>query len=289
MLIRNLNDLNFHVMEVIGEGASASIHLHEINGRNIALKRFKIPISKRKTEKIAHKLFNLKHKNLVSFLGYSLKPSVIFLEYCILNIGDESVHSTTQLLEIWNEDDVFIFSDRLNIVKQATTGLTFLHENGIIHRDFKPSNLLVTGKSCDICVKVGDFDDFYSIKNTTLATTANTNQLCGCTLAYTAPELCLQLVNAPSYSSDMYSWAMTCFEVFSGLSSPWCNTIPILNDAILIQALKTEKRPTTDRMETKYKNANSLLKQLCLLVIQCWDSNPKTRADGNKVIRFVIV
>jgi len=48
---------------------------------------------------------------------------------------------------------------KLKCALDASRGMQFLHENKIMHRDFKPDNLLVVSKSPNsaVCVKITDF------------------------------------------------------------------------------------------------------------------------------------
>ena len=71
----------------------------------------------------------------------------------------------------------------------------------IIHKDFRPSNLLVSGMADNIKVKLSDFDDLFILKNTTTATQTNINTLVGCTLMYTAHQICQQIVVSPSFET----------------------------------------------------------------------------------------
>ncbi|CAL8068258.1 unnamed protein product [Orchesella dallaii] len=45
----------------------------------------------------------------------------------------------------------------LDILKQATQGLAFLHEQEVIHRDLKPENILILLHQGQVCVKIADF------------------------------------------------------------------------------------------------------------------------------------
>ena len=87
-----------------------------------------------------------------------------------MNIDGEFVHNVSQVLGIWNDDEKYNFLDRLEISKHSTKGLKTLHDLSIVHKDFKPENLLVFGTTDKICVKLTNFDDVYNLK-----TVAKTN------------------------------------------------------------------------------------------------------------------
>ncbi|CAH1251870.1 STK35 [Branchiostoma lanceolatum] len=93
-------------------------------------------------------LSSLKHKHLVRFYQafISRKSMWIVLELCPL--GDM---------------DGFVLSDEydraldLSIMRQVAAGIAFLHENGIVHRDVKPANILFTGRPWCPEAKIADF------------------------------------------------------------------------------------------------------------------------------------
>ena len=48
-------------------------------------------------------------------------------------------------MDILNDDNNFNYMQRLDILSEATLGLQYLHNQDIIHQDFKPSDLLLSG------------------------------------------------------------------------------------------------------------------------------------------------
>ena len=133
---------------------------------------------------------------------------------------------------------------------QSCHGLK-VHDLDIIHRDFKPSNLVVTGTLHLLNVKVTDFDDMLIVKNT-MTTIRTGNLFKGSTLSYTAGELCDRTAKCHSKTTDIYSWGMSAFEILSGLTSPWEKMFPTISDAFIIEALKNNERPDTNVLFDHY-------------------------------------
>lgn len=94
------------------------------------------------------------------------------------------------------------------IVRQIAEGLRSLHENGWLHGDIKPSNIM-TGFNGHATL----FDFGFARK---ISDVAGTDQepFCG-TLRYTAPES-LTSTRRMSNASDVYSLGITLFEMLTG-------------------------------------------------------------------------
>ena len=107
-----------------------------------------------KIQIIAKELLQIAQENVVQLVGYSFWPSILVFEYCELNIDGEFVHTVSQVLEIWNDDEKYNFLERLNISIQSTKGLKAPHDLSIVHKDFQPENVLVSGTTDKICVKL---------------------------------------------------------------------------------------------------------------------------------------
>lgn len=282
--------LNFS--EKIDEGSYANIYKFIISYKNekkkAAIKVLKKQFSKKKILEVANKLSKLNHENIVQFQGYSLRPSAVCFEICEVSVEGELVNNVSQLIQIFNEGNHFVFKERLDLVLQATKGLQYLHVNGITHRDFKPSNLLVSGTLSKITIKVGDFDDIVDLKNTirnTLTKTGNFVKLAGMTLGYAAPELVLKSETA-SIKSDIYSWAVTSYEIFCNLTSAWENVIPLMNDSIVLKALEDKKRPSLLDLMMSYGNSSEI-KVITDLIGDTWKDDSTKRLNLNMVYIYI--
>lgn len=99
-------------------------------------------------------------------------------------------------------------ADVLRIIREVGTALAFAHEAGIVHRDVKPSNILLddAGRS-----KLTDFDLVRAI-DTTGGTRTNAGMG---TFLYAAPEILGQAKEADA-RADLYSLGMTAIFALHG-------------------------------------------------------------------------
>ena len=94
----------------------------------------------------------------------------------------------------------------LDYTRQLCQGLAFLHEQGVVHLDLKPGNILVSASGS---LKIGDFGLARRV-STLLRRTATT----GGTVWYLPAEV-LQLKEAGP-EADVYALGLTCYQMLTG-------------------------------------------------------------------------
>jgi serine/threonine protein kinase len=141
------------------------------------------------------------------------------------------------LSRIVRVEEKLSIADACEIVRQAAIGLAHAHEKGIVHRDVKPSNLMldVNGQ-----VRILDFGlaqvglwDSGSAEITTVG------QLMG-TLDYMAPEQA-ERGGAVDYRADLYSLGATLFRLLTGRAP--LAAAPNLTPLEKLRLLATHKPP----------------------------------------------
>jgi serine/threonine-protein kinase len=195
----------YRLISKIGVGGMATVDLAEDTrlGRFVALKRMAGTVdvsglSRLRREALAGASLN--HPNLVSVYD------IVTLEDGELIIVMEYVQGET-LRERLTREGRLASSDALPLLASAAAGLDAIHGAGIVHRDVKPSNILLGEAGA---VKVADLG-VASVPDRTQITTSGS--IIG-SLNYMAPE---QLEPGPvTRSLDIYALSAVAFEVLSG-------------------------------------------------------------------------
>lgn len=188
---------------MIGRG-STSVVLHGIHGPSstpLALKVINL-FDKSKREQLIREidaLYDANCPNLITFYGafYREGSITIALEYMD---GGSLANVLSQIGPI--PENVLA-----SIAYQVLWGLAYLKHEKRVHRDVKPSNLLINSKGE---VKVTDFGVSTELQNSI--------QMCGTfvgTFKYMSPE---RIRNCPySYMSDIWSFGIVMMEMATGL------------------------------------------------------------------------
>jgi tetratricopeptide (TPR) repeat protein/tRNA A-37 threonylcarbamoyl transferase component Bud32 len=105
-------------------------------------------------------------------------------------------------------------TEALNVLKDVARALAFAHEQGVVHRDIKPDNVLLSGGSAT----VADFGIAKAISAARTATAGATLTQLGTSLgtpSYMAPE---QAAGDPSmdHRADIYSFGVMAYEALAG-------------------------------------------------------------------------
>jgi kinase len=157
-VLRNVTN-NFSQENILGRGGFGIVYKGELHdGTKIAVKRMEAGVMGNKgliefKSEIAV-LTKVRHRNLVSLLGYCLDGNERILVYEYMPQGTLSEH-----LFGWSECNLrpLEWKKRLSIALDVARGVEYLHslaQQTFIHRDLKPSNILIGD---DMKAKVADF------------------------------------------------------------------------------------------------------------------------------------
>lgn len=190
----------------IGRGGSGAVWLgtDEVLGRQVALKRVglapggSVPDLER-AEREARLAARLNHPHVVAVYDLVTEDDVQWLVM-------EYVEGTT--LAAWVRDDGALPVDRAaTVIGQAADALAAAHAAGIVHRDVKPSNILVTP---DGQVKLSDFGIARAEADASLT---QTGLVIG-SPAYLSPEVATG--QQATAASDVWSLGATLFHALAG-------------------------------------------------------------------------
>jgi mitogen-activated protein kinase kinase kinase len=201
---------------LIGQGSFGSVYLalHAVTGELLAVKQVETPSpgvanaadARKKSMIDALKreislLRELQHPNIVQYLGCSSSADYlnIFLEY----VPGGSVQTMLNSYGALREPLVRSF------VRQIVTGLAYLHDKDIIHRDIKGANILVDNKGG---IKISDFGISKKMEASNIlggaANNKNRPSLQG-SVFWMAPEV----VKQTNYTRKADIWSLGCLVV----------------------------------------------------------------------------
>ncbi|RHZ88805.1 hypothetical protein Glove_21g163 [Diversispora epigaea] len=188
------------------------------------------------------------HDNVVRFLGVSTDPSKekYYLVFQYAEDGDLGTYLRNNFNELnWKA--------KINMAKDITRGLHYIHQTNIVHRDLHSKNILVhEGK-----LMISDLGLSKSLDT-------NSKSLVGGIVAYTDPEYLKNMMTFKrNKSSDIYSLGVLLWELSSG--KPPFQGIPILETAKMVTSgLREEPIQGTpmdyiniySKLENLYNNSN---------------------------------
>lgn len=259
-MINNIICNRYKILDHLGTGGMATVWLgyDTILDRKVAIKTFKIDANDegavKRFNREAKAVTSLSHPNIVSI--YDVENEEDFY-YLIL----EYVEGMT-LKDYMIKNPRIPIETIVHIAKQIAAGLSHAHQNGIIHRDIKPQNILMDE---NLTCKITDFGIARAYGDTTLT---QTNQMLG-TVYYLSPEQARG--NVATAQSDIYSLGILIFEMITG-------QIPFKGESAVAIALKhlQEELPEIDKYREKVPQS------VKNIVLQATMKNPNERYISSK-------
>jgi serine/threonine protein kinase len=248
---------------------------HEISSNSWVLSRFKqeIQLARRVTHPNVCRTFDIEHHNASEIDSVDRRFDRVFLTMELLE-----GHSLAERL---SRNGRMSRGEAWPIIQQMAEGLFAAHRAGVIHRDFKPSNVILTGAANGLRAVVTDFG--LARAATTLELTAGhpaeslstTGQLLG-TFAYMAPEQLegKEVTNA----TDVYALGLVIYEMLTGRS-------PFPKDAPLAGAfLRVKEQPPSPR--THVPEIDQIFEET---VMQCLRTDPSERFQSTREVAASLV
>ncbi|MBI1174893.1 MAG: protein kinase [Sideroxydans sp.] len=260
----------YEIIEELGRGAMGTVYkaTDPLIERFVAIKAINLHMLPEK-EKGAYKARfyqeakaagHLNHPNVVTIhdLGESGDIAYIAME---LMEGRE-------LQSIIDGDKHLAVEDALHIAIQVATGLFYAHQHGIVHRDIKPTNIMVLGGNH---AKIADFGIARMPSSLTLT---QTGMIIGSPM-YMSPEQIMS--ESTDARSDIFSLGIVLYQMLTGrlpFAGDNANSLmfAIVNEAAeKPSSLNPEVPDALDRIvakclakkpEERYANANELAEDL---------------------------
>ena len=272
--IQNNQLSSYQKHELIGSGGYSNVYkvYHKLDDRQYAIKKIGIKNNLKESLFEVRSMSHLNHPNIIRYhtswveTDYQSTVELLDDKLKLLRYDAES-YSNEEYIEKNYDKFILIqmelckcnleehlklndltFLDKINISKDILNGLQYIHENNIIHRDLKLSNIFM---SYDNIVKIGDFGLATNVYDIDLETVG--------TFGYIAPEI----MKDETYNTkaDLYSLGMIFVSIF--------------------YKHKTEMEKI-DIIE-KIKKSNSDLDKIIKSLL---DKNPENRISINEILKF---
>jgi eukaryotic-like serine/threonine-protein kinase len=218
----------YTIEQRIGQGGAAIVYrCHDAHtGQKVALKLLRsgnplAPASRARFAREARLAASLAHPNIIRVQDYGITTPPLSEEWTswIFDPGQEVAFLAMEFVDGPTLKQLVRRMGPcpqpwvLAVGVQLAAALGAAHQQGIIHRDVKPQNMLLLDVATHVIAKLGDFGIARDMNGTTLSTLTQTGQILG-TPDYLAPEQVMGEVGGAR--SDMYSLGIVLFELLTG-------------------------------------------------------------------------
>jgi Tol biopolymer transport system component/tRNA A-37 threonylcarbamoyl transferase component Bud32 len=249
----------YEVQRELGQGGMATVYLAEDlkHRRQVALKLLRPDIAMA----VGHERFlreievaaKLTHPHIVSLIDSGDANGLIY--YVMPYIEGESLRT-----RLAREREVPI-PDAIRILGDVADALAYAHARGVVHRDVKPDNVLLTGRHAVVT-------DFGVAKAVTAATGTYSLTSAGIAIgtpAYMAPEQAMGDPNV-DHRADLYAFGVLAYELLVG-------EVPFAAASaqdVLAKHVTQSATPPSDRRGSIPLSLNNL-------VLKCLEKRPADR------------
>jgi len=260
----------FLIEKELGSGAMGAVYLARYikNNHRVAIKIMSSTINSNASsslvarfEREAEILKHLNNPNIVRLFGIGKFKGMRY--YAMEVIDGETLEA------ILLRKGSFSWNETIELGKQICNALQHAHDNGVVHRDIKLSNLMVTKQGV---LKLTDFGIAKDLDGTLLT---GANCAIG-TAAYMSPEQC-RGESTITGKSDLYSLGVVLFELLTG-KRPFRGNNAV--ELFLHHVQTKPERPSRINFE--------IPKFLDTLILHLLEKNPDDRPPSASVVAKIL-
>jgi serine/threonine protein kinase len=219
----SLKIAQYKLLSLLGQGGMARVYLGQDTrlNRYVAIKVIDKPFRDdpeylKRFELEAQAVAQLEHSHIVRLYQFGETDDLIFMAMQYI----EGAPLATVLHSYRQDQELIATEDVLRITGQVAQALDYAHSKGVIHRDVKPSNIMLTPEGQAVLT---DFGLAMSLDRGTLGEIFGTPH-------YIAPEQVVSSANATP-ASDQYALGVVLYEMVTG-------RLPFDDESIMDVAMK---------------------------------------------------
>ena len=258
----------YEITELIGRGGMAEVYkgYHSRLDRNVAIKVLYSHLAEgeefqKRFEREAKSIASLKHPNIVQVFDFDNQEDIFYMVTDYIQGG-----TLSDLMKSFAEKGTYIPTARvLQITRQLLSALDYAHKKGLLHRDVKPTNILIDE---DKNTYLADFGIAKLLSGVSQMTVTGT--LIG-TPAYMSPEQ--GLGKKLTRESDLYSFGIILFQMLTG-RVPFDAETPLA----VIQAQINTKIPNPTDLRS------DLTKDVEKVILKALQKKPENRYQNGQAL-----
>lgn len=204
---QQITNHGFNVIKTLGAGTMGTVLLVEQNNEQFAMKILRnsseSAISNHKLKRFIREakiLAKIDHPNVVKIVDYGIFKETKFPYILMEFLTGHPLSSYMQNVEMG-------LSEKISIIKQVASALVVVHDAGIIHRDVKPANIVITNEKI---VKLTDFGIAHMMGSSLTVS----REMLG-SPAYMAPEA-FNANERKDERADIFSLGVIAYELLTG-------------------------------------------------------------------------
>jgi len=253
-------------LEKIGVGNFGDVYHGKWNGTiDVALKQLKASEHFEKIFQEVSMLQSLNHPNIVRFYGIHTVPNGE--HFAVMEYMREG--SLDRIMQ--NEKKKIPLVDLLSIMKDTASGMAYLHQQGIVHRDLALRNLLVAQSNkpgTKHTIKISDFGMMKMIDKGYCKTESKTIPVQWCSLEV------LQFGKF-SFYSDVWAFGVVMWEIFSYGMIPYAG----LSNVEVIEKVTIEGY--------RLPSPKNCPKEIYQWMLDCWNNEPEKRPSFGELYDLI--